>query len=164
MSPNRTATGRKGYFLSDDSTIVSGRTEKVCLSSARCSSFKTTLKFPLDKTVGQHHFCWRNPVIFPSLVIMGDDVLDWGHERRSVMKLLTLALGAVLFALAAAPSANAWVRPEWVVVRWANADCKIWHNDTNAPAGYGWQTVAFAGTWGGAYWKMGRLYQMHVCV
>jgi hypothetical protein len=39
MSPNRTATGRKGYFLSDDSTIVSGRTEKVCLSSARCSSF-----------------------------------------------------------------------------------------------------------------------------
>jgi hypothetical protein len=50
------------------------------------------------------------------------------------------------------------------VVRWANADCKIWHNDTNAPAGYGWQTVAFAGTWGGAYWKMGRLYQMHVCV
>jgi hypothetical protein len=46
------------------------------------------------------------------------------------MKLLTLALSAMLFALAAAPSANAWVRPEWVVVRWANADCKIWHNDT----------------------------------
>lgn len=114
--------------------------------------------------MGQHHFCWRNPVIFPSLVIMGDDVLDWGHERRSVMKLLTLALGAVLFALAAAPSANAWVRPEWVVVRWANADCKIWHNDTNAPAGYGWQPVAFASTWGEAHWKMGRLYQMHVCV
>jgi hypothetical protein len=43
--------------------------------------------------VGQHHFYWRNPVIFPSLVIMGDDVLDWGHERRSMMKLLTLALG-----------------------------------------------------------------------
>jgi hypothetical protein len=81
-----------------------------------------------------------------------------------MMKLLTLALGAVLFALAAAPSANAWVRPEWVVVRWANADCKIWHNDTNAPVGYGWRPVAFAGTWGGAYWKMGRLYQMHVCV
>jgi hypothetical protein len=60
---------------------------------------KTTLKFPLDKTVGQHHFCWRNPVIFSSLVIMGDDVLDWGHERTSMMKLLTLALGAVLFAL-----------------------------------------------------------------
>jgi hypothetical protein len=81
-----------------------------------------------------------------------------------MMKLLTLALGAVLFALAAAPSANAWVRPEWVVVRWANADCKIWHNDTNAPVGYGWRPVAFAGTRGGAYWKMVRLYQMHVCV
>ena len=50
-----------------------------------------------------------------------------------MMKLLKLALGAVLLALAAAPSANAWVRPEWVVIRWANADCKIWHNDTNAP-------------------------------
>ena len=77
MSPNRTATGRKGYFLSDDSTIVSGRTEKVCLSSARCSSFaKLHSNFHWTKTVGQHHFCWRNPVIFPSLVIMGDDVLD----------------------------------------------------------------------------------------
>jgi hypothetical protein len=43
--------------------------------------------------MGQHHFYWRNPVIFPNLVIMGDDVLDWGHERRSTMKLLTLALG-----------------------------------------------------------------------
>jgi opacity protein-like surface antigen len=73
-----------------------------------------------------------------------------------MMKLLTLALSAMLFALAAAPSANAWVRPEWVVVRWANADCKIWHNDTNAPVGYGWRPVAFAGTWGGAYWKMLR--------
>jgi hypothetical protein len=124
---------------------------------------KTTLKFPLDKTVGQHHFCWRNPVIFPSLVIMGDDVLDWGQERRSMMKLLTLALSAMLFALAAAPSANAWVRPEWVVIRWANADCKVWHNDTNAPIGYGWRPVAFASTWGGAYWKMVRLYRIRVC-
>jgi hypothetical protein len=117
----------------------------------------------LDKTVGQRHFYWRNPVILLSLVIMGDDVLDWGHERRSMMKLLTLALGVVLFALAAAPSANAWVRPEWVVVRWANADCKIWHNDTNAPVGYGWRPVAFASTWGGAYWKMVRLYRIRVC-
>jgi hypothetical protein len=39
----------------------------------------------------------------------------------------------------------------WVVIRWANADCKIWHNDTNAPIGYGWHPAAFAGTWGGAY-------------
>jgi hypothetical protein len=112
MSPNRTATGRKGYFLSDDSTIVSGRTEKVCLSSARCSSFAKL----------HSNFHWTK---------LWDSIISAG---------------------------------EWVVVRWANADCKIWHNDTNAPAGYGWQPVAFASTWGEAHWKMGRLYQMHVCV
>ena len=50
-----------------------------------------------------------------------------------MMKLLKLALGAVLLALAAAPSANAWVRPEWVVIRWANADCKIRYNDAMLP-------------------------------
>jgi hypothetical protein len=33
---------------------------------------KTTLKFPLDKTVGQHHFCWRNPVIFITPRTVGD--------------------------------------------------------------------------------------------
>ena len=80
------------------------------------------------------------------------------------MKMLTLALVATLFALAAAPSANAWVRPEWIVVRWANGDCKIWHNDTNAPEGYGWSPVAFAYTSDEAYWKMTRLYGMGVCV
>jgi hypothetical protein len=48
------------------------------------------------------------------------------------MRILTLVLGALLLALAAAPAANALVRPEWVVVRWANADCKIWHNDTSS--------------------------------
>src|ERR1700732_691770 len=63
------------------------------------------------------------------------------------MRILTLVLGALLLALAAAPVANALVRPEWVVVRWVNADCKIWHNDTNAPVGYGWRPVAFASTW-----------------
>jgi hypothetical protein len=80
------------------------------------------------------------------------------------MRTLTLVLGALLLVLAAASAANALVRPEWVVVRWANADCKIWHNDTNAPVGYGWRPVAFASTWGGAYWKMVRLYQTRVCV
>jgi hypothetical protein len=81
-----------------------------------------------------------------------------------MMTLLTLALSAMLFALAAAPSANAWVRPEWVVVRWANADCKIWHNDINAPVGYGWRPVAFAKSWGEAHWKMARLYRVRACV
>jgi hypothetical protein len=80
------------------------------------------------------------------------------------MKMLSLAVGAVLFALAVVPSANAWVRPEWIVVRWASGDCKIWHNDTNAPEGYGWSLVAFAHTSDEAYWKMMRLYGMGVCV
>jgi hypothetical protein len=80
------------------------------------------------------------------------------------MRILRLAVGALLLALAAAPAANALARPEWVVIRWANADCKIWHNDTNAPVGYGWHPVGFSGTWGGAYWKMVRLYHRRVCV
>jgi hypothetical protein len=79
------------------------------------------------------------------------------------MKLLTLALGAVLLTLAAASSANALVRPEWVVVRWVNGDCKIWHNDINAPVGYGWRSVAFARTYPAAWWKMNRLYAMRRC-
>jgi hypothetical protein len=81
-----------------------------------------------------------------------------------MMKLLTLAMGAVLLALAAASSANALVRPQWVVVRWVNGDCKIWHNDTNAPVGYGWRPVAFAYTSTEAWWKMRRLYAMRRCV
>lgn len=47
------------------------------------------------------------------------------------MKCLATALGTLLLALAVTPSANAVVRPEWVVVRWAYGDCKIWHNDVN---------------------------------
>jgi len=53
---------------------------------------------------------------------------------------------------------------EWVVVRWARGDCKIWHNDTNLPAGYGWNAVAFANTSDKAYLKMTRLYRMGECV
>jgi hypothetical protein len=32
------------------------------------------------------------------------------------------------------------------------------------PIGYGWHPVAFAGTWGGGYWKMERLYHRGVCM
>jgi len=80
------------------------------------------------------------------------------------MKLLTLALGAVLLALAAASSANALIRPEWVVVRGVTGDCKIWHNDINAPVGYGWRPVAFARTYPAAWSKMYRLYAVRRCV
>lgn len=51
------------------------------------------------------------------------------------MKCLATALGTLLLALAVTPSANAVVRPEWVVVRWAYGDCKIWHNERERPRG-----------------------------
>ena len=53
---------------------------------------------------------------------------------------------------------------EWVVVRWASGDCKIWHNDTNLPAGYGWNAVSFANTYDEVNLKMMRLYRMGECV
>ena len=80
------------------------------------------------------------------------------------MKLLTFALATVLLALAAAPSANAAVRPEFVVIRWAWGDCRIWHNVGNAPLGGGWKAVAFARTYPEAWGKMTALYGRRVCV
>jgi len=80
------------------------------------------------------------------------------------MKCLATALGTLLLALAVTPSANAVVRPEWVVVRWAYGDCKIWHNDVNGPAGSGWQAVAFAGSYPEAWAKLQGLYGTRVCV
>jgi hypothetical protein len=53
---------------------------------------------------------------------------------------------------------------EWVVVRWASSDCKIWHNDMNIPAGYGWNAIAFANTSDNAFLKMTRLYRRGDCV
>jgi hypothetical protein len=46
----------------------------------------------------------RSVEIQASLVIMGDDVLDWGHERRSMMKLLTLALQRVPIIVVRTPN------------------------------------------------------------
>ena len=61
------------------------------------------------------------------------------------MKRLTLALGAFVLALTAVPRLPPRLyRPEWVVVQWVNGDCKIWHNDINAPLGGGWRAVAFS--------------------
>ena len=53
---------------------------------------------------------------------------------------------------------------EWVVIRWASGDCKIWHNDTNLPTGYGWNALAFANTSDEAFLKMTRLYRRGGCV
>src|SRR5262249_50341445 len=53
---------------------------------------------------------------------------------------------------------------EWVVIRWASGDCKIWHNDTNLPLGYGWNALAFTKTYDKAFLKMMRLYHRGDCV
>ena len=80
------------------------------------------------------------------------------------MKRLALALGAAVLALTSvAPSASAAWRPEWVVVQWTNGDCKIWHNDINAPLGGGWRAVAFSNTYGGAWGKLGWLQSRRKC-
>ena len=80
------------------------------------------------------------------------------------MKRLALTLGALVLALTSvAPSASAAWRPEWVVVQWTNGDCKIWHNDTNAPLGGGWRAVAFSSTYGGAWGKLGALQSRRKC-
>ena len=74
------------------------------------------------------------------------------------MKRLTFALGACVLALTSvAPSAEAAWQPPWVVVQWVNGDCKIWRNDTNAPVGGGWRSVAFAKTYPEAWGKLGAL-------
>jgi hypothetical protein len=85
-------------------------------------------------------------------------------EGDFLMKCLATALGTLLLALAVTPSANAVVRPEWVVVRWAYGDCKIWHNDVNGSAGAGWKAVAFAGSYPEAWAKLQGLYGTRVCV
>jgi hypothetical protein len=85
-------------------------------------------------------------------------------EGDFLMKCLAAALGTLLLALAVTPSANAVVRPEWVVVRWAYVNCKIWHNDVNGPAGAGWKAVAFAGSYPEARAKLQGLYGTRVCV
>ena len=80
------------------------------------------------------------------------------------MKRLTIALGALVLALTAvAPSAEALYRPEWVIVQWTNGDCKIWHNDTNAPLGGGWRVKAFARTYPAAWGKLGWLQARRKC-
>jgi hypothetical protein len=82
---------------------------------------------------------------------------------EKTMKLLTIALGALLLALAVAPAANAAV-PPFVVIRWAWGDCRIWHNVGNGPIGGGWRAVAFARTYPEAWAKMTVLYRKRVCV
>lgn len=36
---------------------------------------------------------------------------------------------------------HVWGTGWWDVIRWANGDCKIWHNDSGPPFGDGWVLV-----------------------
>jgi hypothetical protein len=80
--------------------------------------------------------------------------------KRVVLALVTLTLGLVVASFANARL----VQPPWVVVRWAYGDCKIWRNDTNAPTGFGWTPVAFAGSYPEAWAKISALYARRVCI
>jgi hypothetical protein len=72
--------------------------------------------------------------------------------------------GALLGKRSSVDYASQQIYFEWVVVRWASGDCKIWHNDANLPAGYGWNALAFANTSDNAFLKMTRLYRSRGCV
>ncbi len=58
------------------------------------------------------------------------------------MKRLSLALGALAIALAAASPARA----DYSIVRWTWGDCKIWHDSSSptVPSGGGWALLAAA--------------------
>ena len=81
------------------------------------------------------------------------------------MKALSIALGALLLVLAVTPSADArYYRPPWVIIRWANGDCRVWYNTTGPWWGYGWRVVGSGRTYYEAWWKMWRLYRLHRCI
>ena len=101
MSRNRTATGRKltSLMIIRRSSQAVRRRSAYLQPGAALSQNYTQIS--IGQNCGTASFLLAKSRYLPvASLIMGDDVLDWGHERRSMMKLLTLALGAVLFALA----------------------------------------------------------------
>jgi len=87
---------------------------------------------------------------------------------KRAIRLIRPASRSVVVARSYAHVGTAYaLRPiysEWVVIRWSSGDCKIWHNDTNLPLGYGWNALAFASTSDKAFLKMTRLYHRGDCV
>ncbi len=79
------------------------------------------------------------------------------------MMRLTLALGALVLALSASAPAQA----DWLVIRWANGDCKIWNDDGREimPWGTGWKVLADEmETYGEAWATLEALYRQRRCV
>jgi hypothetical protein len=76
------------------------------------------------------------------------------------MKRLTLALGTLALVLAVAgPPAPA--QADWLIVRWADGDCKIWNDDGRGvrPLGPGWMQLnrKKLRTWDAAWAELGKL-------
>jgi hypothetical protein len=59
---------------------------------------------------------------------------------------------------------HVWGDGDYEIIRWANGDCKIWHDDDGPPWGDGWVVVRenFP-TWDAAWWKLGRLQRHGRC-
>jgi hypothetical protein len=57
-----------------------------------------------------------------------------------------------------------WGTGHWDVVRWADGDCKIWHDDGVAPWGGGWKLVGYGNeTYAEAWAELVELQRDGVC-
>jgi hypothetical protein len=82
------------------------------------------------------------------------------------MKRSTLALAVLAVALAS--SAPTQVQAGWLLIRWANGDCKIWHDDNVGakPLGVGWTQLNKLPypTWAVAWGALGAARQARWCL
>jgi hypothetical protein len=92
-----------------------------------------------------------------------------------------LALAAALAAVVAIPAALTsgtaqagggyhrhwrvvWGDGDYTIVRWANGDCKIWHDDNGPPWGTDWVVLADGyRTWDAAWAGLGYMRQYGRC-
>jgi hypothetical protein len=56
---------------------------------------------------------------------------------------------------------HVWGDGDWEIIRWANGDCKIWHDDNGPPWGADWVVMAdnfrsWDAAWNGLLWFKSR--------
>ena len=56
---------------------------------------------------------------------------------------------------------HVWGDGDWEIIRWANGDCKIWHDDDGPPWGTDWVVLAedyptWDAAWSGLLWFKSR--------
>jgi hypothetical protein len=57
-----------------------------------------------------------------------------------------------------------WANGYYDVIRWSNGDCKIWHDDADAPFGTDWVLLRYnIRTYDRAWYRLGRLQARHKC-